>query len=58
MKKIVVTFLVDEEVLKKAYCQYMDIDEDEYSFSDALNSEFTCMEENGIGLFDWKVVKE
>lgn len=58
MKKVVVTFLVDEDVLKEAYCQYMDIDEGDYSFADALNSELTCMEENGVGLFDWKSVSE
>ena len=55
MKKIIATLFVDEEALKEAYCRYMDIDEEDYSFSDAIYSELTCMEENGIWLHDWKV---
>ena len=54
MKKIVATFLVDEEVLIEKYKEYHDIDD----FSDALTAELEVMEENGVVLDDWKVEKE
>ena len=54
MKKVVATFLVDEEVLIEKYKEYHDMDD----FSDALTAEFEVMEENGVVLDDWKVEKE
>lgn len=50
MKKIVATFLVDEDVLIEKYTEYHDIDD----FSDALTAEFEVMEENGVILDDWR----
>lgn len=51
MKKVIATFYVDEDVLIENYTEYYGIDD----FSDALNSEFTIMEEYGVVLDDWKI---
>ena len=53
MKKVVATFLVDEDVLIENYKEYYEID----NFSDALRAEFEVMEENGVILDDWKIEK-
>ena len=54
MKKVIATFLVDEDVLIEKYKEYYEMDD----FSDALTAEFEVMEENGVILDDWKVEKE
>ena len=54
MKKVIATFFVDEDLLIEKYMEYYDMDD----FGDALTAEFEVMEENGVVLDDWKVVKE
>ena len=53
MKKVVATFIIDEDILIENYKEYYGIDD----FSDALRTEFTIMEEYGVVLDDWKVEK-
>lgn len=55
MKKVICEVCVDEDRLKEFYMQSMELEEDEYCFSDALNGEFIWLEESGIKLIDWRV---
>lgn len=52
LKKVVATFLVDEEKLLSFYDGLGGID----NLHDALNSEFGWLEESGISMDDWRVV--